>query len=181
MTTMTMMNCAKAKETTAVQKFPVRWAAPLILDYVCTTCKVTHVDLFGKGRDKRAVRGREMYCGIARAVSTGSWPEIGRSMARRNHATALTAAARFAKWPLVERRMHVGNVVAVLEHRWRTERGPLCSIPRVPLDRYLVAFMRDNWVMLNRYSPADIAEAHRVVREQTMRHRTDLRRKYAAA
>ncbi len=74
---------------------------------VCRELGVEMSDLMGKGRHKRVVLARSMVAQTARSLTTRSYPEIARVMARRNHSTVITAHQR------VRRQIEAGQVVDV--------------------------------------------------------------------
>ncbi|MEZ6241809.1 MAG: DnaA/Hda family protein [Phycisphaerales bacterium] len=79
----------------------------LIARTVCRELGVEMGDLLGKGRHKRVVLARSMVAQVARSLTTRSYPEIARVMARRNHSTVITAHQR------VRRQIEAGQIVDV--------------------------------------------------------------------
>lgn len=79
----------------------------LIARTVCRELGAEMGDLLGKGRHKRVVLARSMVVHVARALTTRSYPEIARVLARRNHSTVITAHQR------VQRQIAAGQIVDV--------------------------------------------------------------------
>lgn len=69
-------------------------ASSLIIERVCRALRVDPSDLMGRGRHARVVLGRALVTYLARRLTTMSYPEIARSMARPNHSTVITAFNR---------------------------------------------------------------------------------------
>ncbi len=79
----------------------------IIARTVCRELGVEMGDLMSKGRHKRVVLARSMVAQTARSLTTRSYPEIARVMARRNHSTVITAHQR------VKRQIEAGQIVDV--------------------------------------------------------------------
>lgn len=75
-----------------------RTARPLrindIISVVCERLEVDRGELLGTTRHRRVVLARGLVSFLARDLTTMSYPEIGRSLGRKNHSTVLTAARR---------------------------------------------------------------------------------------
>jgi len=80
--------------------------ASLIIERVCRALRVDQSDLMSKGRHARVVLARAMVTYLARRLTTMSYPEIARSLARTNHSTVITAFNR------VTGQMKAGQMVA---------------------------------------------------------------------
>lgn len=68
--------------------------SPLIIERVCRALRVDASDLMSRGRHARVVLGRALVTYLSRRLTTMSYPEIARSMARPNHSTVITAYNR---------------------------------------------------------------------------------------
>lgn len=61
---------------------------------VCRTLRVDMPELLGRGRHARVVLARSVTALLSRRMTTMSFPEIARAMARPNHSTVITACKR---------------------------------------------------------------------------------------
>jgi chromosomal replication initiator protein len=68
-----------------------------IIKAACETLGVEPDALLGRARHKRVVLARSITAHLARRLTTLSFPEIARAMARPNHSTIVTANARIRK------------------------------------------------------------------------------------
>lgn len=68
-----------------------------IIKVACETLGVEPDTLLGRARHKRVVMARSITAHLARRLTTLSFPEIARAMARPNHSTIVTANARIRK------------------------------------------------------------------------------------
>lgn len=79
---------------------PARAARPIqvtqIAAEVCRTLRVDVGEMMGKGRHQRVVLARSLTAYLSRRLTTMSFPEIARAMARPNHSTVITACKRIA-------------------------------------------------------------------------------------
>lgn len=66
----------------------------LIVERVCRSLRVDASDLMSRGRHSRVVLARALVTYLARRMTTMSYPEIARCMARPNHSTVITAYNR---------------------------------------------------------------------------------------
>jgi chromosomal replication initiation ATPase DnaA len=66
----------------------------LIVERVCRSLRVDASDLMSRGRHTRVVLARALVTYLARRMTTMSYPEIARCMARPNHSTVITAFNR---------------------------------------------------------------------------------------
>lgn len=64
---------------------------------ICRQLGVTDSELMGRGRHKRVVLARALFVELGRRMTTHSYPEIGRALARVNHSTVVTAHQRIRK------------------------------------------------------------------------------------
>ncbi len=60
-------------------------------------CQVTTEQVLGKSRHQRVVLARSLASYLARQLTTMSYPEIARSLAKKNHSTVLAAVKRVDK------------------------------------------------------------------------------------
>ena len=65
-----------------------------IVEVVCNELHVTRGDLAGRDRGPRVSLGRGLVACLARRLTDYSYPEIARTLARRNHSSAHAAARR---------------------------------------------------------------------------------------
>ena len=77
----------------------------VIIDRVCRALRVDASDLMGRGRHTRVVLARSLVTYLCRRLTTMSYPEIARSIARPNHSSVITAFQR------VERQMAAGELI----------------------------------------------------------------------
>lgn len=68
-----------------------------VLDAVCAELGVAASDVLGGGRHRRVVVARGVSAFLLRECTTMSFPEIARSLGRRNHSTVVTASQRVAR------------------------------------------------------------------------------------
>jgi chromosomal replication initiator protein len=61
---------------------------------VCRVLRVDVTELLGRGRHARVVLARSVTALLSRRLTTMSFPEIARAMARPNHSTIITACKR---------------------------------------------------------------------------------------
>ncbi len=71
---------------------PIRVEA--IATKVCSELGVEMADMMGSGRHKRLVLARSMTSHLSRRLTTLSYPEIARAMARTNHSSVITQCQR---------------------------------------------------------------------------------------
>lgn len=90
---------AVASETVS-QVFEHAWdtSQPITLDrikeVVCTQLHLAQADLAGRDRGPRVSLGRGLVACLARRLTDYSYPEIARTLGRRNHSSAHAAARR---------------------------------------------------------------------------------------
>ncbi len=87
-------------------KRPVRLEQ--ISEVVCREMGVQLGDVLGRGRHKRVVLTRALIVHVSRALTTRSYPEIARAMARTNHSTVITAHQRVQRQIEAEQNCDVG-------------------------------------------------------------------------
>lgn len=92
---------SKAVSTeTVAQVFEHAWdtSQPITLDrikdVVCSQLHLTQADLAGRDRGPRVSLGRGLVSSLARRMTDYSYPEIARTLGRRNHSSAHAAARR---------------------------------------------------------------------------------------
>ena len=64
------------------------------MDVICNELNVSKVDLTGRDRGPRVSLGRGLMACLARRLTDYSYPEIARTLGRRNHSSAHAAARR---------------------------------------------------------------------------------------
>ncbi len=79
-----------------------------ISEIVCREMGVQLGDVLGRGRHKRVVLTRALIVHTSRELTTRSYPEIARTMARNNHSTVITAHQRIARQIEAGERCDVG-------------------------------------------------------------------------
>lgn len=74
---------------------PVR--AEQIVREVCEAMRVPSQEVLGKDRHRRVVLARALVCHLCRRLTTLSYPEIARVLARRNHSSVIAACQRLGR------------------------------------------------------------------------------------
>jgi len=77
-------------------------------EVVCREMGVQLGDVLGRGRHKRVVLTRALIVHVSRSLTTRSYPEIARTMARTNHSTVITAHQRVKRQIDASERCDVG-------------------------------------------------------------------------
>lgn len=78
-------------------------------EVVCREMGVQLGDVLGRGRHKRVVLTRALIVHVSRSLTTRSYPEIARTMARTNHSTVITAHQRVKRQIEAGERCDVGS------------------------------------------------------------------------
>ncbi|GAB4384918.1 MAG: chromosomal replication initiator protein DnaA [Phycisphaerales bacterium] len=79
-----------------------------ILRVVCAELGVQMNELLGQGRHRRVVLARSMAALLARELTTRSYPEIAKAMARPSHSTIVSAIGRISKQMAANATVSVG-------------------------------------------------------------------------
>lgn len=79
-------------------------------EVVCREMGVQLSDVLGRGRHKRVVLTRALIVHVSRSLTTRSYPEIARTLARTNHSTVITAHQRIKRQMEAGERCDVGCV-----------------------------------------------------------------------
>ena len=74
---------------------PIRCS--LILKEVADALAVPVEQVLGRSRHRHVVLARTLFCYLSHKLTSLSYPEIARSIERRNHSTIITAVQRFKK------------------------------------------------------------------------------------
>ncbi len=77
-------------------------------EVVCREMGVQLGDVLGRGRHKRVVLTRALIVHVSRSLTTRSYPEIARTMARTNHSTVITAHQRVQRQIAADQSCDVG-------------------------------------------------------------------------
>lgn len=91
----------------AANRRPVRLEQ--IRGEICRQLGVTDSELMGRGRHKRVVLARALFVELSRRMTTHSYPEVGRALARVNHSTVVTAHQRIRKQIIAGETVAVGG------------------------------------------------------------------------
>ncbi len=79
-----------------------------IVAEVSRRCGVTSEQVLGRSRHKRVVLARSLASYLARQLTTKSYPEIARALAKKNHSTIIAADRRIQKLMETDERVDLG-------------------------------------------------------------------------